>query len=273
VSEAPPADGPGKKKPLKYAAIIGSLVIVALILSPVSPLALSTYNPSSTSAGTIAEPPQPENTSEQDVLACTSLIQGVEYVIVGGRIQPIPDEVLPEETDEFEEPAEPVLNLTSEEKLASDTLLGEFCNRPELVGQLSKAYDPTVNLVAYGCEVSSGKAGDVAMQDSIEDYREIYCTSAVETIEFELASWAESMDSFTTDIIPAARERVGNDRASGALLDEAQVIIANATATLVDAQERLDSGLIYDAATTLDKAIADFTVLIDREDMVTLLDL
>ncbi|HKU49486.1 MAG TPA: hypothetical protein VJP79_06025 [Nitrososphaera sp.] len=267
------------KNILKYAAIIGSIALLAVILSPVSPFAQrSTENPLSNSAGTIEEPPQPENISDEDVLDCTSLIQGVEYAIAGGRLQPIEDEEFPgaDEESEEERPQQPEFNMTSEEKLASDTLLGEFCNRPELVRQISSAYDPAVNLVAYGCEIASGEAGDEAMQDSIADYQEIYCSSAVETVDFEIASWSDSMEIFVTDVIPTAREQVDTQDDSSnrtALLDEAESIVANSSSTLSNAQDLLDSGSIYAAAVELDKGITDFTALIERQDMVELLDI
>jgi hypothetical protein len=259
-----------KKNPLKYAAIIGSLAVLAVILSPVSPFAQQSNNPLSNSAGTIEEPPQPENISEVDVLECTSLIQGVEYLIAGGRLEPIEDE---EFTEEGEELPAPVFNLTSEEKLASDTLLGEFCNRPELVQNMSAAYDPTVNLVAYGCDAASGKLGDAALQDSISDYQEIYCSSAVETVEFELVSWSDSIDLFSGEIIPAARETHSGNETATALLDEAESVLVNASQSIAEAQELLVSDSVFESARALDRGISTFTALVEREDMAFLLDI
>ena len=260
--------GNSKKKPLKYAAIIGSIAVLAIILSPISPFAQQ-GNPLST-AGTIEEPPQPENISDMDVLDCTSLIQGVEYIIAGGRLEPIVEEEFPEEGEEL---PTPVFNLTSEEKLASDTLLGEFCNRPELVQNMSIAYDPTVNLVAFGCDAASGKLGDAAFQDSIADYQEIYCSSAVETIEFEAVSWSDSIELFGTDVSPAAREIHSGNETAIALLDEAELTLSNASASMVDAQELLVSNSVYESAKALDRGISTFTALVEREDMTFLLEI
>ena len=257
-----------KKKPLKYAAIVGSIGVLAIILSPVSPFAQQ-GNPLSP-AGTIEEPPQPEDISDVDVLDCTSLIQGVEYIIAGGRLEPIGEEGFPEEGEEL---PTPVFNLTSEEKLASDTLLGEFCNRPELVQNMSAAYDPTVNLVAFGCDAASGKLGDTALQDSIADYKEIYCSSAVETVEFEAVSWSDSIELFRTEVIPAAMEIHSGNETAIALLDEAESALSNASASIVDAQELLVSTSIYESAVALDRAITTFTALVEREDMIFLLEI
>ena len=269
MSSLPSSGGHGKKKPLRYAAIIASLGVLAIILSPVSPFAQQS-NPSGGSAGTIDEAPQPEDTSDEDVLVCTSLIQGVEYVIVGGRLEPIGDEEFPEEGEGMPSPE---FNLTTVEKLAADTLLGEFCNRPELVQNMSLTYDPTVNLVAYGCEVASGKMGDAAMQDSIVDYAEIYCSSAIETIEFEALSWSDSAEIFKTEVIPLAREQLESEGNSTVLLDEADIVLANVTESLNSALELLESGSVYDSANALDRAITGFTAFIERDEVVSLLNL
>jgi hypothetical protein len=262
----PAKTGSGDKKPLKYVAIIASLAVLGILISPVSPLSLESPPPSN--PGPIDEAPQPQNISEEDVLACTSLIQGVEYIVAGGRLQPIPDEEFPEADEQ-----QPVtFNLTAQEKLASDTLLGEFCNRPELVQNMSAAYDPTVNMVAYGCEAASGKIGDLAMQDSIADYKDIYCSSAVETIEYEAVSWGDSMMIFDEEVIPVARELASDNATRLALVDEAESITVNASDSVGNAQVLLDSGQVYDSANALDDGISMFTALLEREDMLFILE-
>jgi hypothetical protein len=262
----PAKTGSGEKKPLKYVAIIASLAVLGILISPVSPLSLESPTPSN--PGPIDEAPQPENISDEDVLACTSLIQGVEYVIAGGRLEPVSDEEFPEADEE-----QPVMfNLTAQEKLASDTLLGEFCNRPELVQNMSAAYDPTVNMVAYGCEAASGKLGDAAMQDSIGDYKDIYCSSAIETIEYEFTSWGDSMMIFSTEVIPVAREQASDNATRVALVDEAESVVVNASDSVGNSQVLLDSGQVYDSANALDRGISMFTALLEREDMSFLLE-
>jgi hypothetical protein len=261
----PAKTGSGEKKPLKYVAIIASLAVLGILISPVSPL--SPGNQAPTNPGPIDEAPQPVNISDEDVLACTSLIQGVEYVIAGGRLQPIPDEEFPEADEQ------PItFNLTGQEKLAADTLLGEFCNRPGLVQNMSAAYDPTVNIVAYGCEAASGKMGDAAMQDSIADYKDIYCSSSVETIEYEVDSWSDSISIFTTEVIPAAREQFGEDANSTRLIDEAESITSNATRSVLSARMLVESELVYDAAVALDNGISAFTAMLEREDLIFILE-
>ena len=69
--------------------------------------------------------------------------------------------------------------------------------------EISGAYDPTVSLVTYGCEVTSGRIGDTALRDSIADYPEIYCSSALETIEYEALLWSGSVEAFSTNVLPA----------------------------------------------------------------------
>ena len=138
---------------------------------------------------------------------------------------------------------------------------------------MSAAYDPTINLVAFGCDAASGKLGDAAFQDSIADYQEIYCSSAIETIEYEAASWADSIELFRSEVIPAARETYSANQTLLALIDEAELILLNASESVFDAQELVSSDYVYESAEALDRGISLFTALIDREDMAFLLDI
>jgi hypothetical protein len=127
--------------------------------------------------------------------------------------------------------------------------------------------------VAYGCDVASAKIGEAAFQDSIADYEEIYCSSAIETIEFEAVSWSDSIELFRAEVIPAAREIHSENATAIALLDEAEPILLNASQSLLDAQEFLLSDPVYESAKALDRGISTFTALVEREDMTFLLEI
>jgi hypothetical protein len=242
----------GRSGSLKYAGIIGALALVGIILSPVSPL-----SPSSA----------PSTQGNDEESTCDSLGQGVQYVISGSRIVSFRDDGFTEGGQES------MPSITFAEKNATDILILEYCNRPELVHSMSSAYDPSLKLVAYACEAASGKSGDDELRNSLEGHRDIYCSSAVNTIEYEAVSWAESIDSFRNVLIPATREELLNDRNATALIDEADSISERARNSSQSAQLLLDSGLVYDAAIALDSGIGAFDDLIEREDINALLEI
>lgn len=240
-----------KDNPLKYVGIIGGLAVLAFILSPISPL---------------FRPISPAPVEDANPVDCTSISQSVEYVIAGGRLESISED-FPEA-----EQQESALNMTSQERLALVTLLDVYCNRPELVQTISTAYDPAVKLVAYGCDAASGKIGDKATQEAAAPHRQIYCSSATKTIEYEVVRWTDTIDSFKTEVIDVAREQLTEDRDSTRLVDEAETILEGSRKSVQSAQLLLDSGLVYDAANELDSGISSFTSLIEREDLSALLE-
>ncbi len=237
------------------------------MLSPVSPLSLQGGAPNSGNSPQIEEPPQPEELTEGEVIACGSLIQGVEYIIGGGREQFL----IEEET--FGDENATAISLTVEEKLASDLLVGEFCNRQDLVRNMSSAYDPTIILVAYGCDAASGKIGDVPLQDSLSDYEQIYCVPAAETIEFEADSLLESLEDFRTEILPALQTELENqDNVNGTrVILKAESVLDTSIEKTTAAKELLSSGSAYEAAKLLDQATTIFTGLIESEEVSALL--
>ncbi|MGH9992170.1 MAG: hypothetical protein ACREBU_14440 [Nitrososphaera sp.] len=259
--------GNSKNRKVRYAGIIASLVALGLILSPISPLSLQ-QGGSPTLAGEIEEPPQPEELTEQQIIACGSVIQGVEYIIGGGREQFL-------EEEEFFGDENATLSLTPEEKLASDLLVGEFCNRPELVLNMSSAYDPSITLVAYGCEAAAGRTGDAALQDSLGGYERLYCEPAADTIEFEADSLLASLEEFKAEILPALQselENQGNANATG-VVENAESVLDMTTVSANTAKELLSAGSIYEAARSLDQATIMYTNLIDSEEVSALLGL
>ncbi len=260
-------EGGSRNKKLRYAGIIASLVALGFILSPVSPLSLQ-QGSNSGPAGQIEEPPQPEELTEQQIIACGSVIQGVEYIVGGGREQFL-------EEEEFFGDENVTLSLTPEEKLASDLLVGEFCNRPELVANMSSAYDPSITLVAYGCDAAAGRIGDAALQDSLSDYEQLYCRPAADTIEFEADSLLESLEEFRTEILPALQselESQGNVN-STSIVENAESALDMSIQDANAAKELLAAGFVYEAAISLDEATTMYTGLIESEEVSAFLGL
>jgi hypothetical protein len=66
----------------------------------------------------------------------------------------------------------------AEATAASDLLVNEYCQRPELIEEIGTMHNKDIGVVAYGCEASLGKLGDDALQQSLRQYSDIYCQSA-----------------------------------------------------------------------------------------------
>jgi hypothetical protein len=243
--------------------IVASLAALGIVLS----LFFFPGGGSASPSQQIPERPQPEEISEQVLLDCGSLSPGVEYIVGGGFKQ------LGVETLEEEIADNTTTTLTAEQKLASDSLVGELCNRPDLVANMSRAYDPTITLVAYGCDASLGKIGDAALQDSLGPLGQFYCQPAADVIAYEADFLIESAQSFKTETIPELQQELESSGNSTAVLQNAGPILDASVESANAAKEQLSSGSIYDAALSLDKAYKIYARLIESEEMSALLGL
>jgi len=137
-------------------------------------------------------------------------------------------------------------------KIAVDLLAGELCNRPDLVSEISPMHDPGIGLLAYGCDSASGKIGDSALQVSLADYKEIYCSSAKKAITEQSRSLLESVESYKNSNesgdMPSAPSSTTADNVDVSLKLEEIVSFVS------DAQKLVDAEMHYDAAKALDKA-------------------
>jgi hypothetical protein len=77
---------------------------------------------------------------------------------------------------------------------------------------------------------------------------------------------------FDEEVIPVARELASDNATRLALVDEAESITVNASDSVGNAQVLLDSGQVYDSANALDDGISMFTALLEREDMLFILE-
>ena len=117
------APNPGSK--LRYVWIVGALAALAIVLSPISPLSLFQPKPQSQAAGNVnstsaplsaadaTPPPQPTNMTDADLALCSSLPTSVAQTIGG--------------------PSANVTTMPHTQKVASNLLAGEACNRLSLL--------------------------------------------------------------------------------------------------------------------------------------------
>jgi hypothetical protein len=226
---------------VRLAAVIGSLVFLAILLSPVSPL---TFRPSpSTNPSVIDEEPideakiAPAEVTPEDFAECNSVNDGIQQIISGG-------------------------GKNETYKIAADLLLGEYCNRPQLVHEISTANDPALGLVAYACEAASGIQGDSALQDSMADHTLIYCESSRTAIGAEIDSLATAIEGFRMDFLTEL-ETIDADEVSVHDLESINMELDKIDASVKGSKSLLDSGEHYDASQMLEKATQAFTALLE----------
>ncbi|HJS83496.1 MAG TPA: hypothetical protein VJ742_11755 [Nitrososphaera sp.] len=229
---------------VRLAAVLGSLVALAILLSPVSPLSPNLDNPPAGS-NVIAEEPideakiAPAEITPEDFAECNSVNDGIQKLVGEGE------------------------NANETNKIAADLLLGEYCNRPDLVHELGVAADPGLSLVAYACEAASGTEGDSAMQDSLADHTLIYCESARTNIDEGVDALLVAVEGFRLDFLT---ELEAANVEAGATYDiEAIGTELDSIANLAEGSRSLaTAGEYYDASQMLDKASAAFSALLEK---------
>jgi hypothetical protein len=229
---------------VRLAAVLGSLITFAILLSPISPLAPNLDAPPAGS-DVIAEEPideakiAPAEVTPEDFAECNSINDGIQRLVARAE------------------------NANETNKIAADLLVGEYCNRPDLVHELSAAADPGLSLVAYACEAASGTAGDSAMQDSLADHTLIYCESARTNIDEGIDSLLEAVEGFRLDFLP---ELATANAEAGASYDiEAISTELDSIVTLAEGSRSLaNSGEYHDASQMLEKASAAFAALLEK---------
>lgn len=228
----------------RIAAIAGSLAALAIILSPVSPLAPLLPSPSGGSNIFSEEPVNetaiaPPEISEEDFEECNSVGDGVDSVVVA-----------PFDSD--------MQNRT----IASSLLVGEYCNRPQLVHEISGTVDPGLTLVAYACDSASGKIGDKELKDSLSDHTMIYCEAA----ELKIMEDSELLRFYAETLREEllAQEEEENSTNTTATFDRNQTYaeIDRISAMAASAQELVQLDQFYDSAKILDDGFMAFEALI-----------
>src|SRR5439155_13161480 len=222
-------------KKLRYAGIIASLAALAIILSPISPLSIQQQSGSINNANDVLpKSPQPDDHSDEDLQFCKSVSGTVEHIVGRGPVITREQELRGENITA----TEPV--LSPQQKVASNILVGEMCNRIDLVHEIANTSDPGTSLVAYGCDSASGRIGDAALRNSLEDYQDLYCTSASEAIKIGADSLIEDVQAFKADIVLAGENNSAIN--STAIVERLDEIVGTANM----AKEKVDSSLLYE---------------------------
>jgi hypothetical protein len=239
---------------VKVIAIIGSLAALALVLSPTfSELSLPIGSKGSSTANSLIQDEViPEDTtvvedvSSEDLATCTAINKRIDSILgvtegkVDGR------------------------------KVASDTLIAEYCARPTLIREIAITDNAPMSLVAYACDASSGRIGSAALQDSLSDQNQLYCQSARITIVNETNTFMQSVEEFRTEYLPMlelAQEESESDDTTGIESDETNVAynvtaieatLDEVTLALQDTLVLVDEGEYYAASKSFDVASKKF---------------
>jgi hypothetical protein len=241
---------------IKVIAIIASLAALALVLSPTfSELSLpgGTRSPTTGASSLLQdEVIEEDNTvvedvSAEDLASCTAINNRVDRIlgVVDGEV--------------------------NERKVASDTLLAEYCSRPVLIHEIAGTDHAPMSLVAYACDASSGRIGTAAMQDSLSDHALLYCDSARVLIANETNTFMQTVEQFRSEYLPLlelGQEETEDSPATDGDIDDDTNPAFNATAidatldevalTLEDTLTLLDEGEYYAAAKSFDIASKKF---------------
>ena len=251
--------------------IIASLAALALVLSPTFSLLQipgknnNVDNPVN-DATFLNDDTVVENVGNNDLASCSSLNDRVDEILATtGSI---------------------------DRKLASDTLIAEFCSRPVLIHEIMSADSKTLSLVAYACDASNRKIGTPAIQESLADYKAIYCDSARKLIVNETNTFLASVEQFRTEYLPLFQagledgrsENTGNDtspRYANSTVDGnsnitstqdrlastdfnatgMEITLDKVTQSLKECLQLVDAGQYYPAAKSFDNASKKFVGL------------
>src|SRR5918912_32766 len=200
--------------------------------------------------------------SEQDFTACNSLNDSVRNIL--GIVD--------------ENASSSNSSSVDERKIASDTLIGEFCNRPVLIHEIMSAGSPSLNLVAYACDANFGKVGTPALKDSLSDHKEIYCSSAKQEIENRTNSFSDTIQQFRTEYLPLLIEANnvtspsqgnsnGNASSSSSQFNatEAELTLDKVSQVLEQTRSLTNSGEYYSASKSLDNASETFREFFEKD--------
>jgi hypothetical protein len=148
------------KKPLTALAIIASLAALVIIIVPSFslPPALTNNgnNPNSSQDEEEIEEEIPD-VSDEDLETCNSW----HPAVLG------------------------ILGSDPDGGLATDLVIGEFCNRPDLIKEIRASDQPGPSVIAYSCEAVSGQINDSRLADKVQIYGDLYCSAAMKALVSE----------------------------------------------------------------------------------------
>jgi hypothetical protein len=287
-------DNTTRRGKIKLVGIVASLAVLALILSPAASSSL--LRPQNTASNGDAkltassllnnnldmiDDTVSDQISDKDLADCGSLNDGVKEILG------VTDTDVNNNN-----------NQSNDRKVASDILIGEFCNRPTLIHEIMSTGDKSLHLVAYACDATSGKVGTRAIRDSLSIHKEIYCDSARQVIKNETDGFFDTIKQFRTEYLPllqtSYQEQYSEDQKDGNSTTNAvtnssayneraipgdprylpqfnnssnvEKVLDNVTQSLKESKSFLNSENYYDAAKALDNASKTFIALFEKND-------
>ena len=146
----------------------------------------------------------------------------------------------------------------AEATAASDLLVNEYCQRPDLIEEIGTMQSQGIGVVAYGCEASLGKLGDDALQQSLGKYSDIYCQSAFFAIYEAAQDVLVSSGDLLADL--EAREQSGGDPEIGvrnmtyAEINESRATLLEISNNAKQAMSLAETQRYYESAISLDSS-------------------
>jgi hypothetical protein len=209
--------------PIAVAAAIAAIFAVSSQERPDLENAENEQNPE--------EVPQPVSAVEHNCTDVKSRVNGIVYDDTGG----------------------------AQATAASDLLVNEYCQRPDLVQEIGAMNIPAIGIVAYGCEASSGRLGDDALQQSLGEYSDIYCQSAFFGIYEAAQDVLVSSGDLLADL--EVREQSGGDPDVGvraltpAEISESRATLREISDGAKQAMSLDENQRYYESAISLDSSI------------------
>jgi hypothetical protein len=148
---------------------------------------------------------------------------------------------------------------------AADTLVEQYCQRPELIREIGSMSNPGIGLVAYACDAGSGRIGDSAFQSAAEGNRQIYCDNAFIVIFEESEQMINAAETYIDDLLQESESGdpdgegsdggpAANDTASDPADAETRAKLEQISEFAKNAKSLLRADKYYEAAKSLDSA-------------------
>jgi hypothetical protein len=146
---------------------------------------------------------------------------------------------------------------TDETDAAANTLVEQYCQRPDMISEISAMANPALGLVAYGCDVGTGKIVEPAVQGSISAYTQVYCDGSLvgilENSEFLRVSIADYREQILNQNDSGEDPDAGNGNDIN--VEQAEAKLQEASDLADKTQSQASAGQHYEAAKSLDNAI------------------
>jgi hypothetical protein len=155
----------------------------------------------------------------------------------------------------------------SKTRLAIAILIDEFCKRPVLVQEIMSTSDPSMQLVAYACDGSTGKLGDNNFQQVLMMFSLVYCDASSRVMTNQADNLLEGIEGFRSMVFPPLAPEISNNEI--AEIDSNRRAIESSLEKVIESISKskslLDSGMHYQAAMSLEEGSNLFAKLIAEE--------